>query len=46
MAKIYKSQEEINADIKDNKLIIQGDVLFEIPFKIEASIRGYFRKRE
>jgi len=36
--KIYTSQREIEADIKDGVLAIEGDVAFECSFAIEASI--------
>ena len=36
--KIYKTQGEIEADIKDNVLSIKGDVKFECSFSIEAKI--------
>jgi len=41
--KIYKTQQEIAADIKDGVLAIDGDVKFECSFAIEASIvvKGY-----
>jgi len=37
--KIYKTQEEIERDIVDGVLTIQGDVRFECSFSISASIR-------
>jgi hypothetical protein len=36
--KIYKTQEEVNADIKDGVLSISGDVKFECSISIEATI--------
>ena len=36
--KIYKTQEEVNADIVDGVLSIKGDVRFEFSLKIQASI--------
>ena len=36
--KIYKTQEEVNADIKDGVLVIDGDVRFECDISIKASI--------
>ena len=36
--KIYKTQEEIEADIVDGVLKIRGDVKFEVSFSIEAKI--------
>ena len=41
--KIYKTQQEIEADIKDGVLAIDGDVKFVCSFSIKASIvvRGY-----
>ena len=36
--KIYKTQEEVNADIKDGVLVIKGDVRFECDISIKASI--------
>ena len=36
--KIYKTQAEIEADIKDGVLVIKGDVKFEVSFSIEAKI--------
>ena len=38
MAKIYKTQKEIEADIKDGVLAIEGDVSFECSFSIDARI--------
>ena len=38
MAKIYKTQEEVNADVIDNNLIIRGDVSFEFSVKIAGSL--------
>jgi hypothetical protein len=37
--KIYKTQKEVEKDIKDGVLIIQGDVKFECPISIDASIK-------
>ncbi len=37
--KIYKTQSEIEKDIKDGVLEIKGDVKFECSFSISASIR-------
>jgi hypothetical protein len=37
--KIYKTQNEIEKDIKDGELYIDGDVKFECSFVIAASIR-------
>ena len=37
--KIYKSQEEIEADIKDGVLTVNEDVKFEISFKISAALK-------
>ena len=36
--KIYTTQEEVEADIKDGILAITGDVTFECSIEIEASI--------
>ena len=36
--KIYKTQEEVEADIYNRVLAIVGDVTFECPISIEASI--------
>lgn len=36
--KIYKTQAEVDADIKDNVLTVRGDVSFEFNLKINASI--------
>ena len=36
--KIYKTQEEIERDIEDGVLTVEGDVTFERSFSIEASI--------
>ena len=36
--KIYTTQQEIEADIKDGVLAIEGDVKFECSFTIDASI--------
>ena len=36
--KIYKTQKEVDRDIKDGNLIINGDVKFECSISIEASI--------
>ena len=40
--KVYKTQQEIEADIKDGVLAVEGDVKFECSFVIEAriSVRG------
>ena len=37
--KIYHTQAEIEADIKDGMLIVDTDVKFECSFKISAGIR-------
>jgi len=37
--KIYKSQKEVDKDIKDDVLTIKGDVKFECSISIEASIK-------
>ena len=37
--KIYKTQSEVDADIKDHMLIINGDVKFECSIFIQASIK-------
>jgi type 1 fimbria pilin len=36
--KIYKTQQEVEKDIKDGVLTIQGDVTFECSISIDASI--------
>ena len=36
--KIYKTQSEVEKDIKDGVLIIEGDVKFECSISVEASI--------
>ena len=36
--KIYKTQSEVEKDIKNNVLAIEGDVCFECPISISASI--------
>ena len=36
--KIYKTVEQIKADIVDSKLVIKGDVRFDVSFSIDASI--------
>ncbi len=36
--KIYKTQSEVEADIKNGVLAIEGDVKFECPISIDASI--------
>ena len=36
--KIYKTQKEVDADIKDNTLTIKGDVIFEFSLKMEARL--------
>jgi len=38
MTKIYKNQQEVEKDIKDNVLAIKGDVKFECSININASI--------
>ena len=45
--KIYTTQREIEADIKDGVLAIEGDVKFECSFAIDASIvvRGNINAR-
>ena len=37
--KVYKTQEQIDKDIKDGELYVDGDVKFECSFKINASLR-------
>jgi len=37
--KIYKTQKEIEADIKDDVLVVDGDVKFEVSFSISASLK-------
>ena len=37
--KIYKTQKEIEADIKDGVLTVDGDVKFEVSFSIFASLK-------
>lgn len=37
--KIYKTQSEIEADIKDGELFVDGDVKFEVSFNTEARLR-------
>ena len=37
--KIYKSQQEVERDVKDNVLRIDGDVKFECSISISASIK-------
>ena len=37
--KIYKSQKEVERDVKDNVLTIDGDVKFECSISISASIK-------
>ena len=39
MVKIYKTQSEIETDIKNGVLVIQGDVKFECSISINASIK-------
>jgi len=39
MVKIYKTQSEVEADIKDDVLVVQGDVKFECSISISASIK-------
>lgn len=36
--KIYKTQEEVEKDIKNGVLVIEGDVKFECPISIDADI--------
>lgn len=36
--KIYKTQQEVEADIKDGVLVIEGDVRFECSISIQGSI--------
>lgn len=36
--KIYKNQNEVEKDIKDNVLVVEGDVKFESSISIKASI--------
>src|SRR3990167_4997448 len=37
--KIYKNIKELEADIKDNVLVVDGDVRFEFSFSISASLK-------
>ena len=37
--RIYKTQEEVNADVKDGMLVVDEDVRFEFSLKIEASLK-------
>ena len=37
--KIYKTQAEIENDIRDNVLTVDGDVMFECSFCVSASLR-------
>ena len=37
--KIYKNLKELEADIKDNVLVVDGDVKFEFSFSISASLK-------
>src|SRR3990167_1960206 len=37
--KIYKTQKEIEADIKDDVLVVDGDVKFKVSFSISASLK-------
>ena len=37
--KIYKNQAQLEADIKDNVLVVEGDVKFEFSFSISASLK-------
>ena len=37
--KIYKNIEQLQADIKDNVLVVEGDVKFEFSFSVEASLK-------
>ena len=37
--KIYKNIKELESDIKDNVLVVEGDVKFEFSFSISASIK-------
>jgi len=39
--KIYKTQQEVEADIKDGVLAIDGDVKFECSISIEADITAW-----
>lgn len=39
MKKIYKTQQEIESDIKDDILTINEDVQFDCSFKIDASLK-------
>ena len=39
MVKIYKTQSEVEADIRDGVLVVQGDVKFECSISISASIK-------
>ena len=38
MTKIYKTQQEVEADIVDEVLTINSDVIFEVSISIDASI--------
>ena len=40
MKKIYRTQEEVEEDIKDGVLTIEGDVEFQCPISITASIEA------
>ena len=37
--KVYKTQKEIEADVKDGVLVVNEDVRFEVSFSIEASLK-------
>src|SRR3990167_6637818 len=37
--KIYKTQKEIEVDIKNDVLVVDGDVKFEVSFSISASLK-------
>lgn len=37
--KIYKTQEQIERDVKNGMLIVDDDVEFEVSFKIDASLK-------
>ena len=39
--KVYLTQKEVEADIKDGMLIIKDDVMFECSIKISASISAW-----
>ena len=39
MTKVYHTQKEIEADVKDGVLVVNEDVRFEVSFSIEASLK-------